>query len=66
MSELVRAAGLLVYRKDDQNIKYLLLRASYEPFHWTPPKYDLIIILKNFAQLLTLKNLDGCKRFRFH
>uniref|UniRef100_A0A914CG92 Bis(5'-nucleosyl)-tetraphosphatase [asymmetrical] n=1 Tax=Acrobeloides nanus TaxID=290746 RepID=A0A914CG92_9BILA len=38
MTDLVRAAGLLVYRKHNDQIEYLLLQASYEPFHWTPPK----------------------------
>lgn len=35
---LVRAAGLLIYRKIAGQIEYLLLQASYEPYHWTPPK----------------------------
>ena len=35
---LVRAAGLLIFRKSSNIVEYLLLQASYEPFHWTPPK----------------------------
>ncbi|KAE9550298.1 hypothetical protein FO519_006488 [Halicephalobus sp. NKZ332] len=38
MSAQVRAAGLLVYRQLNDTIEYLLLQASYPPFHWTPPK----------------------------
>ncbi|CAI4226639.1 unnamed protein product [Auanema sp. JU1783] len=33
-----RAAGLVVYRKIADKIEYLLLKASYPPFHWSPPK----------------------------
>jgi len=33
------AAGLVVYRVNTEKIvEYLLLKASYPPFHWTPPK----------------------------
>lgn len=36
---LRKAAGFVVYRKDTNNIiEYLLMQASYVPFHWTPPK----------------------------
>uniref|UniRef100_A0A915D833 Bis(5'-nucleosyl)-tetraphosphatase [asymmetrical] n=1 Tax=Ditylenchus dipsaci TaxID=166011 RepID=A0A915D833_9BILA len=38
MSELVRAAGLLIYRQTNNVVEFLLLQASYEPHHWTPPK----------------------------
>uniref|UniRef100_A0A914YCD1 Bis(5'-nucleosyl)-tetraphosphatase [asymmetrical] n=1 Tax=Panagrolaimus superbus TaxID=310955 RepID=A0A914YCD1_9BILA len=38
MSGPVRAAGLLVYRPVKDGVEYLLLQASYKPFHWTPPK----------------------------
>lgn len=35
----VYAAGLVVYRIVNRNLfEYLLLKASYPPFHWTPPK----------------------------
>ncbi|KAF7634067.1 Nudix hydrolase domain-containing protein [Meloidogyne graminicola] len=34
----VRAAGFLIYRKKTTFVEYLLLQASYSPFHWTPPK----------------------------
>lgn len=37
-TQATRAAGLLIYRKNLNLIEYLLLQASYEPFHWTPPK----------------------------
>ncbi|KAI1713522.1 NUDIX domain-containing protein [Ditylenchus destructor] len=37
-SEIVRAAGLLIYRRTGSVNEYLLLQASYEPHHWTPPK----------------------------
>ncbi|CBZ54757.1 hypothetical protein NCLIV_051830 [Neospora caninum Liverpool] len=40
-----RAAGFLVYRVDENieapepsKIQFLMMKASYEPFHWTPPK----------------------------
>lgn len=38
---VVRAAGMLVYRISNNTIEYLLLQASYPPFHWTPPKGHL-------------------------
>lgn len=40
MSKAVRkAAGFVVYRKNcDEIIEYLLMQASYENHHWTPPK----------------------------
>ena len=38
MSFIERAAGLVVYRKVGGIVEYLLLQASYKPFHWTPPK----------------------------
>ncbi|PAV60360.1 hypothetical protein WR25_07834 [Diploscapter pachys] len=38
MSAVVRAAGLVVYRKLDNKTQFLLLQASYPPHHWTPPK----------------------------
>ncbi|RZF41458.1 hypothetical protein LSTR_LSTR000172 [Laodelphax striatellus] len=41
MSEkIVRAAGLLIFRRSP-SIEYLLLQASYKPYHWTPPKGHL-------------------------
>ncbi|EPT26517.1 hydrolase, NUDIX family protein [Toxoplasma gondii TgCatPRC2] len=40
-----RAAGFLVYKIDENakaneanKVQFLMMRASYEPFHWTPPK----------------------------
>jgi len=38
--QLVRAAGLVVYRKDQPlgTIKYLIMKASYGSYHWSPPK----------------------------
>ncbi|KAG4068582.1 hypothetical protein HA402_004923 [Bradysia odoriphaga] len=33
-----RAAGFLIFRKLNEQIEYLLLRASYGKRHWTPPK----------------------------
>ncbi|CAD6190918.1 unnamed protein product [Caenorhabditis auriculariae] len=38
MSGVVRAAGLVVYRKLGEKTEFLLLQASYPPHHWTPPK----------------------------
>lgn len=40
MSKAVRkAAGFVVYRKNsDEIVEYLLMQASYENYHWTPPK----------------------------
>ncbi|CAJ0570458.1 unnamed protein product, partial [Mesorhabditis spiculigera] len=36
----VRAAGLVVYRRPEATgaTEFLLLQASYPPYHWTPPK----------------------------
>lgn len=33
-----RAAGFLIYRLVSLEVQYLLLKASYGSFHWTPPK----------------------------
>ncbi|KAG5679943.1 hypothetical protein PVAND_009478 [Polypedilum vanderplanki] len=33
-----RASGFLIYRFFSNEIQYLLLRASYAGYHWTPPK----------------------------
>lgn len=33
-----RAAGFLIFRRLNEQIEYLLLRASYGSKHWTPPK----------------------------
>ncbi|VDM93792.1 unnamed protein product [Onchocerca ochengi] len=38
MADIVRAAGMLIYRRKADRIEYLLLQASYPPHHWTPPK----------------------------
>ncbi|MFH4980635.1 hypothetical protein AB6A40_007344 [Gnathostoma spinigerum] len=38
MSAIVRAAGILIYRRFNDEVQYLLLQASYPPYHWTPPK----------------------------
>ncbi|VDM07234.1 unnamed protein product [Wuchereria bancrofti] len=38
MADIVRAAGMLVYRYKADRIEYLLLQASYPPHHWSPPK----------------------------
>ncbi|GIX64512.1 bis(5'-nucleosyl)-tetraphosphatase [Babesia caballi] len=37
---IVKAAGIIVYTLDAlmNEPKYLLLKASNKPFHWTPPK----------------------------
>ncbi|XP_063435319.1 bis(5'-nucleosyl)-tetraphosphatase [asymmetrical]-like [Mytilus trossulus] len=32
------AAGLIIFRKIQSNIEYLLLQTSYGQHHWTPPK----------------------------
>jgi bis(5'-nucleosidyl)-tetraphosphatase len=32
------AGGLFIYRINSDKIEYLLLKASYGSFHWTPPK----------------------------
>lgn len=36
--DIVRAAGMLIYRQNSGKFEYLLLQASYPPYHWTPPK----------------------------
>ncbi|KAG5668942.1 hypothetical protein PVAND_016848 [Polypedilum vanderplanki] len=33
-----RATGFLIYRLISNEIQYLLMKASYGNFHWTPPK----------------------------
>lgn len=33
-----KAAGFVIYRKLCDKVEYLLLKASYGGFHWTPPK----------------------------
>jgi len=33
-----RAAGFVIFRKLNEQIEYLLLKASYGSRHWTPPK----------------------------
>ncbi|VDN08025.1 unnamed protein product [Thelazia callipaeda] len=38
MADIVRAAGILIYRQKAGRNEYLLLQASYPPHHWTPPK----------------------------
>ncbi|WKY04103.1 hypothetical protein Q1695_005235 [Nippostrongylus brasiliensis] len=38
MSTVVRAAGLVVFRRVSSRVEFLLLQASYPPHHWTPPK----------------------------
>jgi bis(5'-nucleosidyl)-tetraphosphatase len=35
---LLVAAGLIIFRRINQNIDYLLLQTSYGDHHWTPPK----------------------------
>ena len=32
------AAGLIIFRKLNHTIEYLLLQTSYGENHWTPPK----------------------------
>ena len=44
----IRAAGILIYRKKADLVEYLLLQASYPPFHWTPPKGFLNFLSLNF------------------
>uniref|UniRef100_A0A915E1D8 Bis(5'-nucleosyl)-tetraphosphatase [asymmetrical] n=1 Tax=Ditylenchus dipsaci TaxID=166011 RepID=A0A915E1D8_9BILA len=39
--QLERSAGILVYRKTESGSLYLLLQASYAPYHWSPPKGHL-------------------------
>lgn len=38
MADVICAAGMLVYRHRAGQIEYLLLQASYPPYHWSPPK----------------------------
>ncbi|KAG6439254.1 hypothetical protein O3G_MSEX000620 [Manduca sexta] len=33
-----RAAGLVIFRKYNQGVQFLLLQTSYGQHHWTPPK----------------------------
>lgn len=34
----VVAAGLIIFRRVSNDLEYLLLKASYGEFHWSPPK----------------------------
>jgi len=36
-SDLI-AAGLVVFRRNESNLEYLMLQTSYGEHHWTPPK----------------------------
>ena len=36
--EVVRAAGMMVFRRHRNTIQYLMMKASYGSKHWTPPK----------------------------
>ncbi|UKK02587.2 bis-(5'-nucleosyl)-tetraphosphatase [Theileria orientalis] len=40
VSSVVKAAGIIIYTtgSSSNDIKFLLLRASDKPYHWTPPK----------------------------
>ncbi|KAF4528347.1 hypothetical protein B566_EDAN006602 [Ephemera danica] len=38
MSRQLRAAGFVIYRKIANQVEFLLLKASYPPYHWSPPK----------------------------
>lgn len=51
MSKALRkAAGFVVYRKDCSGInEYLLMQASYENHHWTPPKGIYLIFVVIFV-----------------
>ena len=47
-SDVVRAAGFILYRRIPPNniVEYLLMQTSYGRHHWTPPKgmeYDFEI-----------------------
>lgn len=33
-----RAAGLVIFRKFNEVVQYLMLQTSYGEHHWTPPK----------------------------
>lgn len=38
VADIIRAAGILIYRRVAGRVEYLLLQASYPPYHWSPPK----------------------------
>ncbi|XP_030832796.1 bis(5'-nucleosyl)-tetraphosphatase [asymmetrical] [Strongylocentrotus purpuratus] len=40
-SEMLRAGGLIIFRRLQIGIEYLLLQTSYGKHHWTPPKGHL-------------------------
>ncbi|XP_041465425.1 bis(5'-nucleosyl)-tetraphosphatase [asymmetrical]-like [Lytechinus variegatus] len=40
-SEVLRAGGLIIFRRIELGIQYLLLQTSYGVHHWTPPKGHL-------------------------
>uniref|UniRef100_A0A2P2I427 Bis(5'-nucleosyl)-tetraphosphatase [asymmetrical] n=1 Tax=Hirondellea gigas TaxID=1518452 RepID=A0A2P2I427_9CRUS len=36
--EVVRASGIVIYRRVAQQLEYLLMQTAYGNHHWTPPK----------------------------
>ncbi|OAF67601.1 Structural maintenance of chromosomes protein 2 [Intoshia linei] len=38
MTKIVEAAGLIVYRLNNDNVEYLMLKSTRKSAHWTPPK----------------------------
>ncbi|XP_071488701.1 bis(5'-nucleosyl)-tetraphosphatase [asymmetrical]-like [Diadema antillarum] len=38
---MLRAAGLIIFRRVRRDVEYLLLQTSYGRHHWTPPKGHL-------------------------
>lgn len=51
---LRKAAGFVVYRiNTDEVIEYLLMQASYENYHWTPPK-GMNSIPNDYLHLISL------------
>jgi len=39
----LRAAGFIICRKLTNQFEYLLMQASYEPYHWSPPKGTILL-----------------------
>lgn len=54
-----RAAGFLIYRHINSSIEYLLLKASYGSYHWTPPKGSTMISDKFIPQIHIKFSIPG-------
>jgi len=60
-----RACGLIIFRRAQGTIQYLLMQTSYGEHHWTPPKGSYILHISilipqdNAFHQLTADNLTS-------